>query len=110
MPPEILQYIFEFDSTYHEVYAKVLHQLRFKCVFWNHFYSPKAWILQFFKCFGDAAVNRWVFRGEEFYWEMYTPAEYETYVGWRIYLHRSVSAFSTRRSMTRKNSHASIAE
>ena len=111
LPPEIVQQIYAYDPTYHEVYAKVLHQLRIKRVFWNHFYSPKARIADFFHFFGEATVNRWVFRGEEFYWEMYTMAEYEMYVAWRVYLHRSLSSSSIcfKRPTTVYTSHTSVA-
>lgn len=86
-PPDIVRLIESYDSTKYETYARVLHQFRMRRVFWLHFYSPKPWISQFFQEINDAEVNRWLFRGEEFFWEMYSPPEYEAYVEWRCHLH-----------------------
>ena len=91
LPPELICHIYSFDSTYYDAFLKVMHQFCFRRIWWNHFYSPRPWICAVLNQLTERKENRWLFRGEEFYWEMYTAQEYETYVRWRCFLHRSFS-------------------
>lgn len=98
LPLEIVRLIDSYDSTKYENFARVLHQFHFRRVFWFHVYSEKPWMQRFFHSLGDAPENHWLFRGEEFYWQMYRPEEYEAYVETRRTSRQAPFGTSTPRS------------